>query len=29
MITLCVALTTMSLTLAGNYWALSAHKVHK
>jgi hypothetical protein len=29
MIELCIAVTTMSLTLAGIYWALCAHKVHK
>ena len=29
MIELCIAITTMSLTLAGIYWAQCAHKVHK
>jgi hypothetical protein len=29
MITLRVAITTMSLPLAGTYWALCVHKAHK
>ena len=29
MITLCVAIATMALTLAGIYWALCVHEVHK
>jgi hypothetical protein len=29
MIAFCVSITTMSLTLAGIYWALCVHKVNK
>jgi hypothetical protein len=29
MIEFCIAVATMSLTLAGIYWALCVHKVHK